>query len=155
LNSPRLYPVLLEPETPAQFEIFVPAPEDGDHDTVIASVVEECFGDECRYRATDKAFAMSEKPIIRLEAHFNDKREKVLELTFSSFNLSLSASVYEHQLRQILLLCEDFGVRLQGRAGASCHINMRSAYRRLAHVGTGSRPGDGSDVRGYTSSKEQ
>ncbi|MDJ0051718.1 MULTISPECIES: flavin reductase family protein, partial [unclassified Salmonella] len=120
LNSPRLYPVLLEPETPAQFEIFVPAPEDGDHDTVIASVVEECFGDECRYRATDKAFAMSEKPIIRLEAHFNDKREKVLELTFSSFNLSLSASVYEHQLRQILLLCEDFGVRLQGRAGASC-----------------------------------
>ncbi|HHU7446540.1 TPA: flavin reductase, partial [Escherichia coli] len=49
LNSPRLYPVLLEPETPAQFEIFVPAPEDGDHDTVIASVVEECFGDECRY----------------------------------------------------------------------------------------------------------
>ncbi|WP_244601024.1 flavin reductase family protein, partial [Escherichia coli] len=41
LNSPRLYPVLLEPETPAQFEIFVPAPEDGDHDTVIASVVEE------------------------------------------------------------------------------------------------------------------
>ncbi|EPB4583125.1 flavin reductase, partial [Escherichia coli] len=33
LNSPRLYPVLLEPETPAQFEIFVPAPEDGDHDT--------------------------------------------------------------------------------------------------------------------------
>ena len=155
LNSPRLYPVLLEPETPAQFEIFVPAPEDGDHDTVIASVVEECFGDECRYRATDKAFAMSEKPIIRLEAHFNDKREKVLELTFSSFNLSLSASVYEHQLRHISLLCDDFGVRLQGRAGASCHINMRSAYRRLAHVGTGSRPGDGSDVRGYTSSKEQ
>ena len=82
LNSPRLYPVLLEPETPAQFEIFVPAPEDGDHDTVIASVVEECFGDECRYRTTDKAFAMSEKPIIRLEAHFNDKRENVLELTF-------------------------------------------------------------------------
>ena len=105
-------------------------------------------------QSNGQSFAMSEKPIIRLEAHFNDKREKVLELTFSSFNLSLSASVYEHQLRQILLLCEDFGVRLQGRAGASCHINMRSAYRRLACRHRLS-PGDGSDVRGYTSSKEQ
>ena len=91
-------------------------------------------------QSNGQSFAMSEKPVIRLEAHFNDKREKVLELTFSCFNLSLSASVHENQLRQILLLCEDFGVRLQGRAGASCHVNMRSAYRRLAHVGTGSRP---------------
>nr|WP_233341342.1 hypothetical protein [Escherichia coli]UGK56837.1 hypothetical protein [Escherichia coli] len=53
------------------------------------------------------------------------------------------------------MLCEDFGVTLQGRAGASCHAYMRNEYRRLAHVGVYSRSGAENDVRAYSSDKEE
>lgn len=70
LNSPRLYPVLLEPETPAQFEIFVPAPEDGDHDTVIglAPIFPYTF-----YHLTHYWFAAADIPVANdTPVHYAD-----------------------------------------------------------------------------------
>ncbi|EEH4067081.1 flavin reductase, partial [Salmonella enterica subsp. enterica serovar 4,[5],12:i:-] len=141
LNSPRLYPVLIQPGTEGQFQIYVPAPAVIDADTVIASVIDECFSDVTSYCLAGTPFPMTEKPVIRMEAHLSDAHTRVFELTFISYNLALSATVYDKNLRQVLMLCEDFGVTLQGRAGASCHAYMRNEYRRLAHVGVYSRSG--------------
>lgn len=49
LNFPRLYPVLIQPGTEGQFQIYVPAPAVIDADTVIASVIDECFSDVTSY----------------------------------------------------------------------------------------------------------
>ncbi|HBB0699849.1 TPA: flavin reductase [Escherichia coli] len=155
LNSPRLYPVLIQPGTEGQFQIYVPAPAVIDADTVIASVIDECFSDVTSYCLAGTPFPMTEKPVIRMEAHLSDAHTRVFELTFISYNLALSATVYDKNLRQVLMLCEDFGVTLQGRAGASCHAYMRNEYRRLAHVGVYSRSGAENDVRAYSSDKEE
>jgi len=155
LNSPRLYPVLVDPGTEGQFQIYIPAPAVVDPDAVIASVIDECFSGNPPYCVTGSPFPMTEKPVIRMEGHLSDTHTRVFELTFVSFNLTLSATVYENTLRQVLMLCEDFGVALQGRAGASCHSYMRSEYRRLAHVGVYSRSGAEDDVRAYSSNREE
>lgn len=64
LNSPRLYPVLIQPGTEGQFQIYVPAPAVIDADTVIASVIDECFSDVTSYCLAGTPFPMTEKPVI-------------------------------------------------------------------------------------------
>lgn len=155
LNSPRLYPVLIQPDTEGQFQIYVPAPAVIDADAVIASVITECFSGVVSYCITGTPLPMTEKPEIRMEAHVSDTYTRVFELTFISYNPNLSATVYKNNLRQVLMLCEDFGVTLQGRAGASCHAYMRNEYRRLAIVGVFSRSGVGNDIRAYSSAEEE
>lgn len=155
LNSPRLYPVLTRSGTEGQFQIYVPAPAVIDADEVIASVIGECFSGVTTYCVTGTPYPLTEKPVIRMEAHVSDTHTRVFELTFVSYNLTLTATVYANNLRQVLMLCEDFGVTLQGRAGASCHAYMRNEYRRLAHVGVCSRSGAEDDVRDYISYKEE
>ncbi|TRR48808.1 flavin reductase, partial [Salmonella enterica subsp. enterica serovar Panama] len=107
-----LYPVLIQPGTEGQFQIYVPAPAVIDADTVIASVIDECFSDVTSYCLAGTPFPMTEKPVIRMEAHLSDAHTRVFELTFISYNLALSATVYDKNLRQVLMLCEDFGVTL-------------------------------------------
>ena len=155
LNSPRLFPVLTQSGTEGQFQIYVPAPAVIDADVVIASVIGECFSGVTPYCVNGTPYPLTEKPLIRMEAHVSDMHTRVFELTFVSYNLALTATVYDNNLRQVLMLCEDFGVTLQGRAGASCHAYMRNEYRRLAHVGVCSRSGAEDDVRAYSSYKEE
>lgn len=100
LNSPRLYPVLIQPGTEGQFQIYVPAPAVIDADTVIASVIDECFSDVTSYCLAGTPFPMTEKPVIRMEAHLSDAHTRVFELTFISYNLALSATVYDKNLRR-------------------------------------------------------
>ncbi|HHQ9669567.1 TPA: hypothetical protein ACSXJP_005149 [Escherichia coli] len=118
-------------------------------------MIGECFSGVTTYCVTGSPYPLTEKPVIRMEAHVSDTHTRVFELTFVSYNLTLTATVYANNLRQVLMLCEDFGVTLQGRAGASCHAYMRNEYRRLAHVGVCSRSGAEDDVRDYISYKEE
>ncbi|EBG2148420.1 flavin reductase [Salmonella enterica] len=155
LNPPRLYPVLLDPGTNVQFQVFVTAPATGDPEDVIEDVIQEYFGNITGYQTLDARLSLNSRPVISLESHRTDTGISVFELSFCSQGLTLSSIINKSELRHVVLMCEAFGVQLQGRAGASCHGYMRHELRLLAQVGVYSRAGAENDVREYTSYTEK
>ncbi|MCG0456555.1 flavin reductase [Enterobacter cloacae complex sp. ECC445] len=154
LNPPRLYPVQLDADSASPFQIYVVAPAGDEAAVVIDTVMQEYFPAR-DYILTGDKLLLNKPPLITLESYRSDIGESILELGFASQGLMLTTTVCKEQLRQVLMLCEDFGVQLQGRAGASCHPGIRNELRRLAVVGVYSRPGAADDRRAYTSDEEK
>lgn len=154
LNPPRLYPVLLDPGSGIPFQIYVVAPAGEESSAVINAVMQEYFPNR-RFRVNGQRLLLNKPPQIALESYRSDTSKNILELTVCSQGLTLSTTVSKQQLRLVLMLCEDYGVQLQGRAGASCHPAIRNELRRLAVVGIYSRPGTEDDRRPYASSEEK
>lgn len=154
LNPPRLYPVQLDPYTDIPFQIYVVAPAGEESSAVINTVLQESFPNR-RYRLNGERLLLNKPPQIALESYRSDTGKEIQELTVCSQGLTLSTVVSKEQLRLVLMLCEDYGVQLQGRAGASCHPAIRNELRRLAVVGIYSRPGTEDDRRPYASSEEK
>ena len=154
LNPLRLYPVQIDLSSDKPFQIYVVAPAGEESGAVIDDVMQEYFPD-CRYRVTGQQLMLNKPPIITLEPYRSDTGVVNMELTICSQGLTLSATVFENQLRFVLMLCEDFGVQLQGRVGASCHPGIRNALRHLTVVGIYSRLGAEIDRRPYSSKEER
>ncbi|WP_246584058.1 hypothetical protein [Enterobacter hormaechei] len=83
LNSPRLFPVLTQSGTEGQFQIYVPAPAVIDADVVIASVIGECFSGVTPYCVNGTPYPLTEKPLIRMEAHVSDMHTRVRPHAFA------------------------------------------------------------------------
>ncbi|MCW1830111.1 hypothetical protein OLZ31_25135 [Enterobacter asburiae] len=126
LNPPRLYPVQLDADSASPFQIYVVAPAGDEAALVIDTVMQEYFPAR-DYILTGDKLLLNKPPLITLESYRSDIGESILELGFASQGLMLTTTVCKEQLRQVLMLCEDFGVQLQGRGKLSSGDQERAS----------------------------
>jgi hypothetical protein len=153
-SGQRLFPVLVYADSATATQIYIAAPANSDAAAKIETVMRQCFINATGYVMSSEHLPFGTAPVIELKSHLNATGLTFFELNYSSMGLTLSTTVFEIDLRHVLLLCEDYGVELQGRAGSTHHAYMRRELRILALKGVYTRSGTDDDVRPYTDYRE-